>query len=137
MSVAEVEDFLSRVNRNEFEIDNEHPDVKSYQGALQAYINNMPEPHIVELLSDEISIAISKGVIKPQREVIARLANEIKDGKVTEQDIDRAQGDSTAKKILKGLLKRLVDRSLKETEDTLSSFVKTQGLCIALLIMNL
>jgi hypothetical protein len=71
------------------------------------------------------------------KQYLAKLSREIKDKKVTERDIDRAEGDSGAKKYLKGLLSKLVDKSQDEIADTLFSAIRTQGLPLASLLINL
>src|SRR5919106_4501999 len=59
--------------------------------------------------------------------ILGKLSQQIEDKKVTEQDIDRAEGDSGAKEYLKGLWSKLVDKSQNEIVETLFSAIQTQG----------
>jgi hypothetical protein len=98
----EVETFLSRLIEGKFEIDTAHPDAKAYQNALDIYrkdkmSNAVPTPRIGEYMRGAIYTAISKGVIKPRGEDVAKLSREIIDKKLTERDVDRAEGDITEK----------------------------------------
>jgi hypothetical protein len=72
-----------------------------------------------------------------KREDLDKLARQIIDKKVTEQDIDRVEGDSKAKKYLRELLNKLVDKSRSEIVEMLFSAIQTQGLHLALLSLNL
>jgi hypothetical protein len=77
------------------------------------------------------------GSHQPRREDLDKLAREIIDKKVTEQDIDRVEGDSKAKKYLRELWNKLVDKSQSEIVEMLFSAIQTQGLHLALLLLNL
>ena len=77
------------------------------------------------------------GSHQPRREDLDKLAREIIDKKVTEQDIDRVEGDSKAKKYLRELWNKLVDKSQSEIAEMLFSAIRTQGLHLALLLLNL
>ena len=95
----------------------------------------MPTPQNVEDIRSAIYTAISQGVIS--QEDLDKLAREIIDKKVTEQDIDRVGGDSKAKKYLRELWNKLVDKSQSEIVEMLFSAIQTQGLHLALLLLNL
>lgn len=138
----EVETFLSRLMEGEFEIDTAHPDVKALQSALHTYHLDkiacaVPTHNIGEYTRGAIYTAISQGVIKPRRGDLDKLSLEIIDKKVTEQDIDRAEGDSRAKKYLKGMWNKFVDKSQNEIVEMLFSAIRTQGLTLAILLINL
>ena len=77
------------------------------------------------------------GSHQPRREDLNKPAREIIDKKVTEQDIDRVEGDSKAKKYLRELWNKLVDKSRSEIVEMLFSAIQTQGLHLALLSLNL
>ncbi|MFL6494739.1 MAG: hypothetical protein ACJ70N_08030 [Nitrososphaera sp.] len=69
--------------------------------------------------------------------ILGKLSQKIEDKKITEQDIDSAEGDSGAKEHLKGLLNKLVDKSQNEIVETLFSAIQTQGMPIVLLLIEL
>ncbi len=69
--------------------------------------------------------------------ILGKLSQQIEDKKVTEQDIDRAEGDSGAKEYLKGTWNNFVDKSQNEILEMLFSAIRTQGLPLALLLINL
>ena len=69
--------------------------------------------------------------------ILGKLSQQIEDKKVTEQDIDRAEGDSGAKEYLKGMWNNFVDKSQNEILEMLFSAIRTQGLPLALLLINL
>ena len=69
--------------------------------------------------------------------ILGKLSQQIEDKKVTEQDIDRAEGDSGAKEHLKGMWNNFVDKSQNEILEMLFSAIRTQGLPLALLLINL
>src|ERR687896_137926 len=133
---SEVETFLSRLIDGQFEIDTAHPNAKAFQSALNTYrvykrASVVPTPQNVEDIRSAIYTAISQGVIS--QEDLDKLAREIIDKKVTEQDIDRVGGDSKAKKYLRELWNKLVDKSRSEIVEMLFSAIQTQGLHLALL----
>ena len=137
---SEVETFLSRLIDGQFEIDTAHPNAKAFQSALNTYrvykrASVVPTPQNVEDIRSAIYTAISQGVIS--QEDLDKLAREIIDKKVTEQDIDRVEGDSKAKKYLRELWNKLVDKSRSEIVEMLFSAIQTQGLHLALLSLNL
>jgi hypothetical protein len=132
---------LGRLKDGQFEIDTAHPNDKAFQSALNTYrvykrANAVPTPQNVEDIRGAIYTAISQGVIKPRREDLDKLAREIIDKKVTEQDIDRVEGDSKAKKYLRELWNKLVDKSQSEIAEMLFSAIRTQGLHLALLLLT-
>ena len=69
--------------------------------------------------------------------ILGKLSQQIEDKKVTEQDIDRAEGDSGAKDHLKGMWNNFVDKSQNEILEMLFSAIRTQGFPFALLLTNL
>ena len=69
--------------------------------------------------------------------ILGKLSQQIEDKKVTEQDIDRAEGDSGAKEYLKGMWNKFVDKSQNEILEMLFSGIRTQGLPFVLLLINL
>jgi hypothetical protein len=69
--------------------------------------------------------------------ILGKLSQQIEDKKVTDQDIDRAEGDSGAKEYLKGLWSKLVDKSQNEIVETLFSAIQTQGVPLVLLLIEL
>ena len=69
--------------------------------------------------------------------IFGKLSQKIEDKKVTEQDIDRAEGDSGAKEHLKGMWNNFVDKSQNEILEMLFSAIRTQGLPFVLLLINL
>ena len=69
--------------------------------------------------------------------ILGKLSQQIEDKKVKEQDIDRAEGDSGAKEYLKGMWNNFVDKSQNEILEMLFSAIRTQGLPLALLLINL
>ncbi len=69
--------------------------------------------------------------------ILGKLSQQIEDKKVTEQDIDRAEGDSGAKEYLKGMWNNFVDKSQNEILEMLFSAIRTQGLPFVLLLINL
>jgi hypothetical protein len=69
--------------------------------------------------------------------ILGKFSQQIEDKKVTEQDIDRAEGDSGAKEYLKGMWNNFVDKSQNEILEMLFSAIRTQGLPLALLLINL
>ena len=69
--------------------------------------------------------------------ILGKLSQQIEDKKVTDQDIDRAEGDSRAKEYLKGLWSKLVDKSQNEIVETLFSAIQTQGVPLVLLLIEL
>ena len=138
----EVEDFLKRVRRGEFEIDSTHPGAAAYQMALHTYTlhemaSALPSPDAGRDMMRAIDIAISQGATRPRREDLEKLSREIIDKKVTEEDIDRAEGDSRAKNYLKGLWNKFVDKSKDEIIEILLSAIRTHGLPLVLLLINL
>src|SRR5918998_3407765 len=138
----DVETFLSRLIEGKFEIDTTHPDAKALQSALHTYHLDkigctVPTAHIGEYTRGAIGIAISQGVIKPRREDLDNLSHEIINKKVTEQDLDRVEGDNGSKKYLKGMWDKFLDKSQSEIVEMLFSAIRTQGLHLALLLINL
>jgi hypothetical protein len=69
--------------------------------------------------------------------ILGKFSQQIEDKKVTEQDIDRAEGDSGTKEYLKGMWNNFVDKSQNEILEMLFSAIRTQGLPFALLLINL
>ena len=69
--------------------------------------------------------------------ILGKLSQQIEDKKVTEQDIDRAEGDSEAKEYLKGMWNNFVDKSQNEILEMLFSAIRTEGLSFVLLLINL
>jgi hypothetical protein len=69
--------------------------------------------------------------------ILGKLSRQIEDKKVTEQDIDHAEGDSGAKEYLKGMRNNFVGKSQNEILEMLFSDTRTQGLSLALLLINL
>jgi hypothetical protein len=132
---------LTRLIDGQFEIDTAHPNAKAFQSALNTYrvykrASVVPTPQNVEDIRSAIYTAILQSH-QPRREDLDKLAREIIDKKVTEQDIDRVEGDSKAKKYLRELWNKLVDKSRSEIVEMLFSAIQTQGLHLALLSLNL
>ena len=69
--------------------------------------------------------------------ILGKLSQQIEDKKVTERDIDRAEGDSGTKEYLKGTWNNFVDKSQNEILEMLFSAIRTQGFPFALLLINL
>jgi D-alanyl-D-alanine carboxypeptidase len=69
--------------------------------------------------------------------ILGELSQKIEGKKITEQDIDSAEGDSGAKEQLKGLLNKLADKSQNEIAETLFSAIQTQGIPLVLLLIEL
>jgi hypothetical protein len=140
---SEVDVFLSKlIDGRLFEIDTAHPDAEAFQSALKTYnrwrtASAALMPQHEKDMEYAIGIAISQGVIKPKREVLDKFASEIKDKTVTEQDIDRVQGDSKAKQFLKGLLSKVVEKTHEEIVEMLYSAAKTHGWRIVFVIVQL
>lgn len=139
---SEVETFLSRLIDGQFEIDTAHPNAKAFQSALNTYrvykrASVVPTPQNVEDIRGCDLCCNIAGSHQPRREDLDNLAREIIDKKVTEQDIDRVEGDSKAKKYLRELWNKLVDKSQSEIAEMLFSAIRTQGLHLALLLLNL
>jgi hypothetical protein len=69
--------------------------------------------------------------------ILGKLSQQIEDMKVTEQDIDRVEGDSGAKEYLKGMSNNFIGKSQNEILEMLFSAIRTQGLPFVLLLINL
>lgn len=69
--------------------------------------------------------------------ILGKLSQQIEDKKVTEQDIDCAEEDSGSKEQLKGMWNNFVGKSQNEILEMLFSAIRTQGLPLALLLINL
>ncbi|MGH9955180.1 MAG: hypothetical protein ACREAS_04860 [Nitrososphaera sp.] len=139
---SEVETFLSRLIDGQFEIDTAHPNAKAFQSALNTYrvykrASVVPTPQKGGRHKECDLYCNIAGSHQPRREDLDKLAREIIDKKVTEQDIDRVEGDSKAKKYLRELWNKLVDKSRSEIVEMLFSAIQTQGLHLALLSLNL
>ena len=139
---SEVESVLERIRRGQLEVDSTHPNAEAYQMALATYnmdkmATGMSSPHTADFMKSAIDMALAQGVIKPSNAYLERLAKAIKDKKITEQDIDSAEGDSGAKNYLKGLWSKLVDKSQNEIVETLISTIKTQPASFLLLLTGL
>jgi hypothetical protein len=138
---SEVETFLSRLIDGQFEIDTAHPNAKAFQSALNTYrvykrASVVPTSQRGRHKGCDLCCNIA-GSHQPRREDLDNLAREIIDKKVTEQDIDRVEGDSKAKKYLRELRNKLVDKSQSEIAEMLFSAIRTQGLHLASLLLNL
>lgn len=142
MSASDINNFQDRVSNGELVVDNIHPHFRALESALERFnlesqFSVVPSPDTIRNTLNAISMATMRGVITPRRADLETLANHIIDKKVTEQDIDRAQGDSGAKKYLKGLWSKLIDKSQNEIVETLFSMIRTQGLPLAILLIEL
>lgn len=70
-------------------------------------------------------------------EYFGKLSEEIQAKKITELDIDRVEGDSRAKKYLKELWSKFVDKSQDEIIEELFSAIRIQGVPLVLLLIEL
>ncbi len=69
---------------------------------------------------------------------ITRLSSAIKDRKISEQEVDRVQGDSRAKNYLKEtILNKVVDKTLDQIVEGVFSGIKIVGPTLVSLIMQL
>lgn len=69
--------------------------------------------------------------------ILGKLSEEIQAKKITELDIDRVEGDSRAKKYLKELWSKFVDKSQDEIIEELFSAIRIQGVPLVLLLIEL
>jgi hypothetical protein len=65
------------------------------------------------------------------------LSRAIKDRRVTEKDIERAEGGIEVKKYFKGILSKILDKSQEEIVNTLFSAIRTQGIPLIVLLISL
>jgi hypothetical protein len=142
MSVNDINDFQDRVSQGELVVNNTHPNYGELDLAIKNFNDEskysvVPSPDTIRSTLNAISMATMRGVITPRREDLEKLARKIIDKKVTEHDIDRVQGDSGAKKYLRGLWNKLVDKSQNELVETLFSAIRTQGVPLAILLAEL
>jgi hypothetical protein len=129
----EVESFLERIRRGQLEVDSTHSNAAAYQMALATYNMDkmatvMSSPHTAAYMKAAIDMALSQGVIKPSNAYLERLAKEIKEKKITEQDVNRVEGHSEQKKtIQEKIFNKLGDKALNQLVAELFSLVKTNG----------
>jgi hypothetical protein len=69
--------------------------------------------------------------------ILGKLSEEIQAKKITELDIDRVEGDSRAKKYLKELWSKSVEKSQYEIIEELFSAIRIQGVPLVLLLIEL
>jgi hypothetical protein len=107
--------------------------------------NQMQSPVERELLEQEhrthtgeyAAFSITANGMLVINRVLGRLSQDIQDKKITKKDIDRVEGDSRAKKYLKDLWHKLVDKSQNEIVEMLFSAIRTQGVPLVLLLIEL
>lgn len=146
MSVNDIKDIQDTITNRQLMVDNKHPHYPELDSTLTRF--NMDEEnlalvdlHTIRSTSNALSMAIMRGVITPNREYLDKFARDIKDKKVTETDTDRVvvegDDDNAAKKYLRGLWSKLVDKSQNEIVDMLFTVIRTESLYLAKLIIKL
>jgi hypothetical protein len=71
------------------------------------------------------------------KQYLAGLSNAIKDEQITEQHIERAQGDNVIKQYFKELMSKVKDRTQDEIVDALFSAIKTHGIKMTIMLVSL
>ncbi len=129
----EVESFLKKIQSGQFEVESTHSNAEAYQMALATYnmekrATGMSSPHTADYMKAAIDMALAQGVIKPSNAYLEKLAKEIKEKKITEQDIDRIEGSNEQKTTMKEkILNKLGDKALGQLVAEISSVIRTQG----------
>jgi hypothetical protein len=83
------------------------------------------------------SFSIASDGMRLIKQYLAGLSTAIKDEQITEQVIERAQGDNVIKKYFKELLSKVNDRSQDEIVDALFSAIKTHGVKMTIMLVSL
>jgi hypothetical protein len=68
---------------------------------------------------------------------IAKLSSAIKDKKINDQDIDRAEGNNEVKEYFKETWRKIKDKSQEEIANTLFSALRTYGPALIILLASL
>jgi hypothetical protein len=71
------------------------------------------------------------------KQYLAGLSSAIKDEQITEQHIERAEGDSFIKQYFKELISKVKDRTQDEIVDALFSAIKTHGVKMTIMLISL
>jgi N-acyl-D-aspartate/D-glutamate deacylase len=128
MSVNDINNIQDRITKGELLVDNTHVHYGQLDSALARFNDEqkysfLVAPDIIRDTSNALSMATMRGVITHNREYLDKFARDIKDKKVTEADIDRVvvveNNDNSAKKYLKGLWSKLIDKSQDAIVDML------------------